>query len=104
MDDNLGDKLNAMLSNPEMMKTISALANSFSSENQSRDEGFHNDISSSGDDSIKSAIESISNASDSRIELLNALKPYMRTSRAAQVDNAIRILKLTKLTSLLKDI
>ena len=105
MDDNLSDKLNAIISNPEMMKTISALANSFGGENRSSEYDFNKDVSSlSGSDNIRNAIVSISNTSDSRIDLLNALKPYMRRSRAVQVDNAIRILKLTKLTSVLKDI
>ena len=35
---------------------------------------------------------------DRRINLLTALKPYLSSSRSANVDKAIRLLRLTKLT------
>jgi len=41
---------------------------------------------------------------DKRINLLNALRPYMKSSRAESIDKAVRIIKLTKLSSILKDL
>ena len=106
MADDFQDKLNSILANPEMMKTISSLANSLSAQSEPASESF-GDVASEeiGPPSdIGSVINGLDLASDSRINLLNALRPYMRSNRAAHMDTAIRILKLTKLTSLLKDI
>jgi hypothetical protein len=99
MADDLQNKLNAILGNPEMMKAISSFAGGLGqSEDNNSSLG---DMDLSG---IQNIVSSMNNGSDSRINLLNALKPYMRKSRADNMDMAIRIIKLTKLTSLLKDI
>ena len=104
MADDFQDKLNSILSNPEMMRAISSLANSFGDSGAKEEDDSISmpqpDIASN----LQSVMSSRDMSSDSRINLLSALKPYMRSSRVAQMDNAIRILKLTKLTSVLKDI
>ena len=102
MADEFQDKLNSILSNPDMMRAISSLAGSMNGGS----EGVSSNTSPSVDlsENLKSVISGLDADSDSRLNLLNAIKPYMMTQRAGQVDNAIRILKLTKLTSLLKDI
>lgn len=41
-------------------------------------------------------------SNDPRSNLLMSLKPYMRASRQASIDNAIKIFNLTKLASLFK--
>ena len=100
MSDDLQNKLNAILSNPEMMKAISSFAGGVGqSDGESNANSGEMDLSS-----IQNIVSSMNDGSDSRINLLNALKPYMRKSRADNMDMAIRIIKLTKLTSLLKDI
>lgn len=106
MPDDFQDKLNSILSNPEMMKTISALANSLGHQSESASEPVDDFsvVEGSTAPDLSSVISGLDLASDSRINLLNALRPYMRSNRAAHMDTAIRILKLTKLTSLLKDI
>ena len=100
MADELSDKIKALLSNPEAMNMFgSILGNSdtgVSAPSQNDDDEFILNV--------KNAISMINSGSDKRINLLNALKPYMRKSRADNMDMAIRIIKLTKLTSLLKDI
>lgn len=40
---------------------------------------------------------------DKRISLLTALKPYLNNSRAANVDRAIQLIRLTKLTENLRN-
>ena len=101
MADEFQDKLNSMLSNPDLMRTISALASGFggsATENSQPDrQDFYGDIGAE----LSSVVSSINDNNDSRINLLYALKPYMRSARADQMDMAIKILKLTKLTSLL---
>ena len=104
MADEIQDKLNSLLSDPQMMKNISSLAKSFGvSSAAAQDDNY-----SSGDEDIVQNMQSLINSadicSDSRINLLNALKPYMRSSRSQYMDTAIRILKLTRISSVLKDI
>ena len=99
MADEFQDKLNALLSNPEIMKTISGLAEQFGSSEQQETSDISNNISDIGN--LANIAKSINAEDDNRIRLLNALKPYMNSKRSANMDTAIKILKLTKLTSLL---
>lgn len=100
MADEIQDKLNALLANPEIMKTISGLANQFSSsEHQETSDISDNLTPDIGN--IANIAKSINSDDDDRIRLLNALRPYMNAKRSANMDTAIKILKLTKLTSLL---
>ncbi len=39
---------------------------------------------------------------DPRSNLLMSLKPYMRSSRQKSIDNAVRLLNLTKLTGIMR--
>ena len=100
MSDDMTGKIMNMLSNPEMMKKISEAVGSL---NQS---GEQSNTSSTPDDksldNIQNIISTINSAPDRRINLLNALKPYMRSSRAASVDRAVQMLRLTKLGEILK--
>ena len=104
MADDFQDKLNSILSNPEIMKTIAALAGSLGSP-APQDAGVDNAEQSFSTDeaaaNLASMVNNLSDSNDSRINLLYALKPYMRSGGANQMDMAIKILKLTKLTSLL---
>ncbi len=100
MADELGDKIKALLSNPEAMNMFgSLLGNSASGEassSQSDDDEFISNV--------KSAISKVNSGSDKRINLLNALRPFMRDTRATNIDRAIKMLKLTQLSSLFKDL
>ena len=51
---------------------------------------------------IKGIIDEMSNTNDPRSNLLLSLKPYMRDSRKHGIDNAIRLLSLTKFSGLFK--
>lgn len=53
--------------------------------------------------SVQSMLSALNRADDRRITLLTALKPYLSSSRASGVDRAIKILKLTKLTEVLRN-
>ena len=98
MADELQDKLNSILSDPDMMNNISSLAKSFGSQNSDSQTGNVFDNSS-----LLSDLQNFMNSadSDSRINLLNALRPYMRASRASHMDTAIKILKLSRMSSVL---
>lgn len=52
---------------------------------------------------IKDIIDELgSSNNDSRSNLLLSLKPFMRNSRQHSIDSAVRLLNLTKLTSLFR--
>lgn len=51
---------------------------------------------------MKGIIDEMSNTNDARSNLLLSLKPYMRDSRKQGIDNAIKLLSLTKLSGLFK--
>lgn len=98
MADNTADKLQSIINNPEIMDLFSKLINSDGEkESQSQDE---TDIALEA----KNLVSRINSGNDKRINLLNALRPYMRQSRASSIDKAVKMLKLTQLGSIFKDL
>lgn len=53
-------------------------------------------------DQIKNIVSQMSSANDSRSNLLLSLKPYMRAERRKSIDNAVKILNLTKFSGFFK--
>ena len=51
---------------------------------------------------IKDIIDDFGRANDSRSNLLLSLKPYMRSERQKSIDNAIRLLNISKFSGLFK--
>lgn len=51
---------------------------------------------------IKGIIDEMGSANDPRSNLLMSLRPYMRASRKASIDNAVKILNLSRATGLFK--
>jgi len=104
MADDLAKKIQELMANPEAQSMISSLISSPARET---------DITGSGENSqgepdyaagLRSMMSSLNNGSDKRINLLNALKPYMQGNKASSIDKAIKMLKLTQLSSILRDI
>ncbi len=96
MAEDMTDKLKTLLNNPEMIGMLSTFLNSQKDDNSNETEQSAADI--------QNVVSRISSADDKRITLLNALRPYMSKSRASNIDKAVRMLKLTKLSSVLKDL
>lgn len=102
MADELSEKLKSILSNPEAMNMFNSLLGSSSSNNNksytddSEDDAFAANI--------KNAVSMVNRGNDRRINLLNALRPYMRESRASNIDKAVKMLKISQLTSIFKDL
>lgn len=71
-------------------------------------EGVDNTIQDFNSDSndyisqIKDIVGQMGSANDTRSNLLLSLKPYMRAERKKSIDNAVRILNLTRLAGLFK--
>lgn len=101
MDDNMSAKLMELLNNPAAMKELTEVINKFNngSENTSAPPQSNDDLA------LKAGqlMNSLGSGSDRRINLLNAIRPYLRDSRASNVDKAIQMLKITKLTDILKN-
>ncbi|MBO5743844.1 MAG: hypothetical protein J6R68_06145 [Clostridia bacterium] len=98
MADDMTDKLKDILNNPDIMNMLSSLSGGGNERNDvSSDSG---DIASS----VKSVLSNLGSENDKRVNLLYALKPYMRGRRADSLDRAIKMIKLTKLSSILKDL
>ncbi len=101
MAEELSEKFKSLLSNPEAMNMFGSLLGSGASNDSSSD-------TPSGDDefvaTVKNAVSRINNGGDKRINLLNALRPYMKESRVSNIDKAVKMLKLTQLTSIFKDL
>lgn len=53
---------------------------------------------------IKQVYDRMNSGSDPRVSLLKALKPYMNNTRSAQLDTAVRLLGLTKMSGLLREL
>ena len=53
---------------------------------------------------IKKIYDGINTHDDPRTRLLLALKPYMNTRRMSGIDNALKILNITKISSILKNL
>ena len=100
MADDLVEKLKQVMSNPGAMDMVSSLLNSNSNQ-EKRSEA---QIDDNFETTVKNAVSSLNYTGDNRINLLSALKPYMRQSRADNIDKAIKMLKLTKLSSVFKDL
>lgn len=53
---------------------------------------------------IKGLIDEMSNSNDSRSNLLMSLRPYMRDNRKKSIDNLVKILNLSKISGLFKNV
>ena len=104
--DDFQDKLNRVLSNPELMKTIASLAGNMGNSYQTPVSNENVDLQQNFQDretpsELVNIMNNLGDGNDSRINLLYALKPYMSSGRASHMDMAIKLLRLTKLTTLL---
>ena len=97
-DDQMKDKLKSMMSiMPNIQNTEE------SSGNQQSDSSF----GLSGNDAMISKFMKImerrNQVNDPRVNLLNAIKPYLNKKRQGKVENYSKIFNFTQLASLLKD-
>jgi hypothetical protein len=110
---------------PEMIQNFSSMMNNNSNSNNSSDvsksEDTNNSQSSSKTNSsgntnlnfnnidmntflkMKSIMEKMNSNNDPRSNLLNSLKPYLRDSRKAKVDQYANLLNFAKIAELLKN-
>lgn len=110
---NIADKLKAMLDDPATLGTLSAILGSMQqspsqvSENSESTEESETSSEKAFPQAdavsrIKQVLEQTNIADDPRVTLLNSLKPYMRKSRLTKMDQAIRIIQISKMATLFK--
>lgn len=112
MDSNMADKLKAMLDDPETLNKLSTLLGNIqqsqTADTQDVSEEIMPQASSDTPDpseaisKIQQMMGQVSPANDPRINLLNSLKPYMRKNRSEKMDQAIRLIQISKMANLFK--
>lgn len=100
------DSIKEMLSSPDASEKIGSMLESFMGGSQTESTGLSADTDDIPLDKIMKiaqAYRGLGKADDPRVNLLKAIKPYMRESRGGSVDRAIKLLSLARLAPLLGD-
>ncbi len=112
--DNMADKLKSMLENPETLNMLSSLLGSMQGNSSQPPQSSQDDaefaeepiqtqnVQADNMIKIKQMLEQTSTANDPRINLLNSLKPYMGKKRMTKMDQAIRLIQISKIISIFK--
>lgn len=98
LGDNADEKIQSV------MNSLGGAGESMAEIGESRSTDILNDDSMQYIMRMKGLIDEMSHTSDARSNLLLSLKPYMRDSRKQGIDNAIKLLSLTKVSSLFKNL
>ncbi len=103
MADNINSVLDSVSNSIEVNDDHSTIPVSFSPTSNSQNT---NDLFSPEGlaymSKIKGIIDEMGSANDSRSNLLMSLKPYMRTNRQKSIDNAVKLLNLSRFAGLFK--
>lgn len=90
----LSDSLNAILNDPDKMEEVRSMLGNFSGGNSSSDLDMAK---------IQNLYQKFNSSSDPRMELLSAIRPYMSSRRAEGLDKMTRMLRMTRLASLFRE-
>lgn len=99
--DDLSEKLNSILSDPQSLNRIREMAEGLLGEQKPAEENPLPDIDIG---KIMNIVGKIKNSNtSSREKLLLALRPHLKEERRERVDTAVKILKLIEIAPFLKD-
>ena len=108
--DELGDKLSAILNDPESMERVKQMAQSLlgvEEESAAAPSISASPAETNDDINIKQIISIFSKmkntADDSRVQLIYALRPHLSEERRARADTAIKLLKLLDMLPFIKE-
>ena len=102
------EMLQSILEDSDAMEKLSEMLSAFSGEQSQEEKVNENNSSSPFDDpafifKIGEILGSLNSEDDNNTRLLTAIKPYLSEKRAESADKAIKLMKLTKISSLLGD-
>lgn len=115
MNDDISDKVKALLEDPDMVAKIAAIASSLGGSNSSPAAFAESEtkpaeseikpaaVQTNSVNSIESTISKLPDVlktapkNDPRVELLKSLKPFLRSDRQSKVDNLTRALSVANL-------
>ncbi|MBR2743531.1 MAG: hypothetical protein IKD89_08070 [Clostridia bacterium] len=114
MEDKIS-KLSELLSSPDGASRIKELLSSFAGEDENEDAARPEDRAPAASAArigqnaqnvelmtkMGEVMSAMNDTSDSRIALLSSLRPFMHSRRASRIDEAMRILQITKLSRLI---
>ena len=105
--DELGDKLSAILNDPDSMERVRQMAQSIlgGEDDGAAPQNTAEPAAPAYDDiKIVSLFSKMKNtADDSRVQLIYALRPHLSAERQARADTAIRLLKLLDMLPFIKE-
>ena len=102
------EMIQSILSDSDAMEKIGEMLSAFSGGGEEKEERVEESASPFDDPTfilkLTSLFGSMSGEEDNGTRLISALKPYLSEKRAESADKAIKLMKLSKITSLLGDI
>jgi len=107
--DELGDKLSAILNDPDSMERVRQMAQSIlgGEDDGAAPQNTAEPAAPAYDVNIKQIVSLFSKmkntADDSRVQLIYALRPHLSAERQARADTAIRLLKLLDMLPFIKE-
>lgn len=104
--EDLNSKLSSLLSDPQAMQEIAALASSLGADSS----GVHNAQAPAADASAASAMSGIMpllsslKSEDDTTRLLEAIRPFLSPERRSKLDKAKKILRIMRLMPMLREL
>lgn len=104
MDNNLEEKLGAILSNPEMMQKIQSMAQALGQTESQHDQQKSQEVPKMPDIDLSmlqklSGLAGQTGIDQNQKTLLSALSPYLSRNKVAKLENAMRAAKMARLAS-----
>ena len=104
MDADFSEKLKTVLSDPEAMAKITAIASNLGSGNVSQkgEEPIANNSQNGIAEMLSGFMGGSPNESDPRLALLSSLKPFLREEKQSRVDALVRALSVASMVKKLR--
>ena len=116
-NDEMKNKIEAVLSNPEMMQKVMGIARSLgggaspaTQKNDERQKAEPETVAANLDTSVLTGLAGLIGTSgpkksdDPKLALLLALRPYLNSQRQERVDKLMKMLSMSEIASLIKNI